>query len=223
MSYLVKYAARHTAVLGLWLLVLLGAVDKGIAHPVSFRGSKGIMGQHSPIFSHVQLNYSFRHWWALGYHHYEIPSDTDNLNANLLSANFLLKRWNGDALQANFYAILGAGQSELSGFSKTAGLGAFQFDIEDREYYFLARHSQLFTEDRDDFEQSIVRFGVAPYIERFEGLHSWIIIEGQRFRLPTGSYETDLTPFLRFFYRNMLFEIGQSFEGQTRINYIAHF
>lgn len=208
------------------LLILIGGVlllSNGQAHPVSFKNSIGLMGQHTPDLSHVQLNYSYRHWLAFGAHHYKRVAAEEDLHASFVSVNGLLKRWNGSKFQANIYGLLGVGQSELSGQSRTAGLGLLQFDIEDREYYFLAKHSQVLTEKETELMQSTLRFGLAPYVAPYGGVHSWFIFQIERREFTEEKQTTSLTPFLRVFHRNVLFEIGQSFDGQTRFNYISHF
>lgn len=40
------------------------------AHPTSFEGSTGVMGYHSPGFSHNQINYSHNYWFAVGAHQF---------------------------------------------------------------------------------------------------------------------------------------------------------
>ena len=180
------------------------------------------MGYHAPFMSHNQLNYSWRYWFATGVHHIRRHS-VKNANATLGSLNFLLKRWNGSGLQANLYGVIGGGHSEISGDPKTIGMAALQFDIEDRDYYFLAKHQQLFNDKFTELEQTVVRAGVTPYIDPFDGFHTWIILEWQDFAFNRESNQSDITPYLRFFYRNILFEIGQSFTGVTRFNYITHF
>lgn len=192
------------------------------AHPVSFEGSKGVMGYHSSIISHNQLNYSFTHRLAAGVHHIRRP-ELDGAYGSFASLNFLLKRWNGRGSQANIYAMVGAGQSDLSEKSEASGLGLVQFDMENREYYFLAKHLQVVNEEQVDLKQSIVRVGVAPYVADYEDIHSWLILEWQTLNFNETGTVHDLTPFLRIFYRNLLFEIGQSFDGISKFNYIAHF
>ena len=90
------------------LLVLIHGVSLW-AHPVAFQNSLGIMGQHSGSLSHNQLNYSYRYWWAFGIHHFKRTDVLGGPKATVASTNFLLKRWNGEALQANIYGVLGAG------------------------------------------------------------------------------------------------------------------
>lgn len=193
-----------------------------LAHPVSFKSSTGIMSYQSPIISHSQLNYSFEYWFAGGIHHIRRPNMSDR-SATLASANLLLKRWNGDSLQANIYLSLGAGHSELGPQPITAGLGALQFDIEDRDYYFLAKHTLIGDTKRFELSQSVLRIGLSPYVEDYDGIHSWLIVEWQSTNFYDGRDLVDVTPFLRVFYKNLLFEVGQSFDGITKFNYIAHF
>tara|TARA_B100001248_G_scaffold261746_1_gene253994 strand:+ start:4235 stop:4867 length:633 start_codon:yes stop_codon:yes gene_type:complete len=206
-----------------FLFLFLFNAGLAMAHPVAFQDSVGIMGHHSPMLTHNQLNYSFKYWWAMGVHHFKRPDALDNRHASLASTNFLLKRWYGDAFQANVYAILGGGKSELLDEPKDVGMGMLQFDIEDRKYYFLAQYLQLTDSDDTQLEQTTVRAGLAPYVGNFDDLHTWFILEWSENRFLNEKPEEDLTPYLRFFYKNVLFEIGQSFDGATRFNYIIHY
>ncbi len=204
-------------------IISLCAAGSGWAHPVSFEDSKGVMGYHSPVLSHFQLNYSFRHWFAVGVHHFDIPDTRANRFSNFVSTNFLLKRWNGPSYQGNIYAVLGVGQSKFGDTSLGATLTKLQFDIEDRQYYFLTSYSQINSVREVELQDLVVRAGVAPYVASYKDIHSWLILEWRSNNVQQQGAFEDVTPFLRIFYKNLLFEIGQSFNGLTRFNYIAHF
>lgn len=206
----------------LLITLVIFSMKKSFAHPVSYKDSRGIMGFHSEALSHNQLNYSFKYWFATGLHHIRRPNQSGG-HGTFASANFLLHRWNGEGFQANIYGNLGVGQSELGKDSKFSGLGLLQFDIEDRDYYFLAKHFRIQNDDRTDLAQTVIRAGITPYVVNFDGIHSWLILEWQKLDFSDGKDVTDLTPFLRVFYKNLLFEIGQSFDGVTKFNYITHF
>ncbi|MCY4524059.1 MAG: hypothetical protein OXB84_04900 [Halobacteriovoraceae bacterium] len=195
------------------------------AHPVSFQDSMGIMGYHNPKMSHLQLNYSWKYWLATGLHHFSIrPRSQDKVkNANFFSTNLVLKRWNGSNYQANLYTILGAGRSDISGSTQDAGLGVFQFDIEDRKYYFLTKYAHIQNPDDAELKQTTVRIGLAPYVGGFDDIHSWFILEWQKNNIINSKVDEDVTSYLRFFYENVLFEIGYSFDGNAKFNYITHF
>ncbi|MEM7647113.1 MAG: hypothetical protein AAF203_09405 [Pseudomonadota bacterium] len=207
----------------IYLLALLLVSSVSYSHPVSFEGSKGIMGYHSPMLIHFQLNYSFKYWLAAGVHHFEIPNSRPDQFANFASANFLIKRWNGASYQANIYGVLGLGHAKLRESSRGAMLAKLQFDIENRKYYFLSSFSQVNTEQQTELKDAVVRFGVAPYVGSFNDIHSWIILEYRSNEIGNQNPIDDITPFLRIYYKNLLFEIGQSFNGLTRFNYITHF
>jgi hypothetical protein len=204
-------------------LTCLLATSTVVAHPVSFKGSAGLMFYQSTSLSHQQLNYSGNYWWAAGIHNMIRDLDQDQ-SAQFVSANFLVKRWNKEALQANLYASLGVGQSHLNLESpdKALGLGIVQFDIEDRDYYFLAKSLNIGDSETLDLQQNFLRLGFTPYVDPYEGIHAWLIMEWQSMEYLDGTFKTSLTPFLRVFYRNLLVEFGQSFQGETRLNFITH-
>lgn len=205
----------------LFALVLIFS-QKVDAHPVAFADSIGIMGEHSPMITHNQINYSARHWLAFGVHHLRRPELPDR-SATIATTNLLLKRWNAPAFQANIYAILGGGYSQLNFQEGGRIFSALQFDVEDRRWYFMAKHSSLFDGKTEDLRMTNVRGGFAPYLAPFEGLHTWLIVDWMNMDFANGFSMQDTTPMLRFFYQNVLFEIGQSFNGYTRFNYIIHY
>ncbi|MCB0394120.1 MAG: hypothetical protein KDD25_06155, partial [Bdellovibrionales bacterium] len=173
--------------------------------------------------SHVQINHSFQHWWALGFHRFQVASARSDKYAHFLSTNFLLKRWNGDSYQANLYSILGLGETRLVDEYQAGGLGGLQFDIEDRKYYFLAKYMEIRNSKEFEFQETNLRAGLAPYVAGFDSLHSWLILDWSHSGTREGQFRNEVTPTLRMFYRNVLFEIGQSFEGNTKFNFISHF
>ena len=98
-----------------------------------------------------------------------------------------------------------------------------QFDIEDRKLYFLAKADRIIADNQEDYRALNIRLGIAPYVEGFTGIHSWLILDWTESKVIGENHQTELTPTLRVFYRNLLFEIGQSFSGKTVFNYISHF
>ncbi|MCB0391630.1 MAG: hypothetical protein KDD58_10070, partial [Bdellovibrionales bacterium] len=193
------------------------------SHPTSFQGSKGVMGYHSPQLSHIQLNYSWKYWWATGLHYIRQPDPTTKKEATLASLNFLIYRWNTKDLQANIYTVLGGGESHFTGQQENVGYAMGQFDIEDRNYYFLAKHLQMGHSPITHLRQTVFRGGFSPYIDPFDGFHTWLILEWRKTEVLNAKVGEGLIPFLRFFYRNILFEVGYSLDGQALFNYITHF
>jgi hypothetical protein len=207
--------------MSLLLSIFLLALN-GKAHPTSFEGSTGVMGHFSNELSEFQLNYSFKHWFAVESTVLSIPEMPEN-QALILSANILAYRWNTDQLQGNLYGSLGVGSSDLSGDRQNIGNAMLQFDIEDRKYYFLTKHQQVFGQEGVDLRLSLARLGFAPYVGKFDEIHTWLIMEWSKMAMRESGFQEDLTPFLRVFYKNILFEIGQSFKGNSNFNFITHF
>ena len=224
------------------MLVTMGGIFeyKANAHPVSFAGSVGLMGYHSKALTHGSLNYSFTYDKAIAVHHFRRPwthadmmEDPQSMSdgmpqraASFASGNFLLKRWNAPKLQANLYTVLGYGRSSLvsgNGEYDPAVYSTLQFDIEDRDYYFLAKAASVISDNRYDMLNSLYRVGITPYVEAYDGIHSWIIFEWNELQFFNQSAKRDLTAFVRVFYKNVLVEVGQSFEGHSKFNYIVHF
>ena len=201
------------------------AATSSLAHPTSYEGSTGLMSYNQPDLNLLELNYSWKYWFATSVRHLNFNKDFLNkeARATYASLNFLAYRHNTDKLQANLYLAGGAGVSNIDTKSKDSGFGLAQFDIEDRKFYFLAKHQVLF--DKEDYELQIsnVRAGMAPYVAPADGIHSWLILEylSQNFR----NFKTseDLGPLLRVFYKNLLFEVGYTFKGLSKFNFISHF
>jgi len=119
--------------------------------------------------------------------------------------------------------VLGGGQSDFDNSPENVGYGLLQFDIEDRNYYFLAKTARMQGEDSTQLQQHTVRAGIAPYVANYGALHTWIILEWTNQEVLDEGWDADLTPLLRLFHKNILFELGQSFNGVTKFNFISHF
>src|SRR5690606_20182688 len=106
------------------------------ANPVSFKDGYGIMGSYSGDRADLELNYSFTHRHALGITAINL-FDTDKGSANFQFAqfNYLIKRWNGRASQANLYVSTGAGAAQIESHDSPAGLLALEGNFETRRIY----------------------------------------------------------------------------------------
>lgn len=192
-----------------------------MAHPVSFSDSIGIMGAHSENQTHLQVNYSWKYWFATGVHNIQRVSDEKNIS--LLSANFLAKRWNTDRFQANLYGLLGAGQSEWGAYSESVYFTGAQFDIEDRKHYFLTKYKQVYNDDNTHYSNANIRLGFAPYVGSFNDLHIWYILDYSVEKYLGGEEKYALAPTLRFYYENVLWELSAPINGGLGFKYIIHY
>lgn len=190
------------------------------AHPVAYQGSTGIMSSFSKDMSDFEVNYSWRYWTATSAHIFRYTPGADRPDVALVQENFLLKRWNEEGFQANIYSLTGAGNSRLSGRSRAAYFAGAVVDIENRRLYFLTHFTHLRNNVKQELNHAEIRAGFAPYLGNFNDLHTWMILEASHQSVFDTKWR--LTPFLRFFYQNVLWEIGSSLKGDIKLNTIIH-
>lgn len=66
-----------------------------------------------------------------------------------------------------------------------------------------------------------VRAGVAPYIGKFDDVHTWLMVQFEHY--PNTNHEYVVTPLLRLFMDNYLGEIGYSSNHKIMINWNVTF
>lgn len=172
----------------------------------------------------IDVFHSFTPFFAAGGSYLKEGDDT----FSVARANLLLRRWNREDSQGNVYLSLGAGTetSPLVGEADRhggVGFGELMADWEDRRFYVLAKHRVLIREDqapwlRGNIEMSQLRGGFAPYLGEYNQLNTWVI--GQLDQGPTSP--RDFTLLLRFYYQNVLWEIGSSLNHQSVFNFMVH-
>lgn len=202
------------------IVTLLLAFQQQVqAHPVAFEGSTGIMGYHSAEMTEMEVNYSIRYWFGPSIQTVRYRMDTARPDLAIGKLNFLAHRWNGEDYQANIYLHGGAGRSITE--RRFVYHGGITADIEDRKYYLLGEWNTYRSSIRTELQTWKVRAGFAPYVAPFESLHSWFIVELKK--KSVGERKLEVVPTLRFFYQNVLWEVGASLSGKLNLNYIIHF
>lgn len=205
----------------LWGLSLL--VPQAQAHPVAFQGSTGLMGYYSKEMVEMEVNHSVTYWMAPAVQMLRFRHDTSRPDYLLGKLNFLAYRKNGENYQGNIYLHGGAGKNlRADRFVYHYGITA---DVEDRKYYLLGQLDGIRSAIGSEMHNWKLRMGMAPYVAPFESLHTWIILELNQKNIsvhPT-SRKINVVPTLRFFYQNVLWEIGSSLAGEIQFNHIIHF
>jgi hypothetical protein len=191
------------------------------AHPVTFEGGTALYTVLRPSMSKVQINYSLSSKYALGLSYRRYKLGEEQIEVGHPQMNVLAWRHNGDAGQANLYLLSGVGYGQNK--AKKQGffywLGA-QTDYETRTFY-TAFKAQVFKFREQEPYGLQYRLGVSPYEAEYDELQSWII--GQIDYFPQMSSRIKITPMMRFFYQNALWEIGASIEGHIWLQLMAHF
>lgn len=191
------------------------------AHPVAFDGAWQLMLGRTGDVSNFELYHSYTASEAFGLHAMWFQDGQDDEAFLVAQHNWLLKRWNLPAAQANVYGGLGAGIADRDGGATgPAALGFFRADYETRRVYTSFDSKVVGSEDvnRGVFAYSA---GFAPYLAEFDELNTWMIVQ---FEHVTGmDRDLEIIPKLRFFKDNYFFEIGCSLEGRWLANFMIHF
>lgn len=209
---------------------LLGIVSLGLssqAHsgPISYEGGWMFSAESQPDFVNWQLSYSLKPWLSLGadYSYDKMVDPTvEPQNYGLVRGNFLLKRWNELDSQGNIYLYGGVGGVKSGDINAPAWLAGVDADWETRKLYTSAKVQLL---DSDKFKSQYMfqgRVGLAPYLTKFENLHTWVILQVQYF---PDAFEEKLkvSPVMRFYIENVLWELGVSARGTWSFNTMIHF
>ena len=203
-------------VFGLFLFLVSALAN---AHPVAYQGSTGLMGYYSAGMTDLEINHSLRYWFAPAVQMLRFKEGASSPDYFLGKLNFLLFRKNAESYQGNIYVHGGAGYSRLQrGSVYHAG---FTADVENRRLYSLVEWNILQNSQSTEQRWWKARAGFAPYLADFEGIHSWFILEVNQ--KSSGNTKVEIVPTLRFFYQNLLWEIGSSLRGEVHVNHIIHF
>lgn len=209
----IRYAACLFAVL------LSG---KAMAHPVSFQGAFGIMSYNSQRTNEALLTYSVSPYFAVATTYLrEARSEF-----YIPRANFLLKRWNNADSQGNIYLSGGSGIEKFNSQNSATYLGEVIADWESRRYYVYLEHLYLRRNNvsntdlpLQDYNNTKLRFGYAPFLADYNDLNVWAIAQ---FEKHNDDKQIEAMPFLRFFMKNILWEVGAGFDGSFAFNFMLH-
>lgn len=204
------------------ILVFIGLLltsTSGSAHPVAFAGATSFMTNNMPGLSENTLIYSPTHRWGLGLKH--VTQGEERSRWTNFHVGFLVKRWNELHSQGNFYLFGGPGVLEKdNGKFDYFTRAGFQADWESRHIYTMLRYSTGMSK-AGVLEQYNGRIGFAPFVAGYNELNIWGILQVQH--VPQREEETMITPLLRMFYKNVLWEAGSSFSGDWLLNFMIRY
>ncbi len=205
-------------------IIMLTLSGQAEARPVSYPGGWNVMQMNDMDAHSFHLHYSPTAKHSLGYKAQYWRDEDWQFHG--LQWNYLVKRWNAPASQANFYLKSGAGlaYSDYQSFdSKTepAAFTGIALDWEDRRYFTSYENHLLYAGDIEKHFIQKARVGIAPYIGDYGDLHSWLML--QLDHNPTAEDEWVLTPLVRLFKDEYLAEAGISNDGDVLFNWIIRF
>lgn len=205
-------------------LALTLSTVSAYAHPVIYKDGIVVSSSNMESYSDNQLMYSWSNRWSSGINHWRFTKDDKNTEFGFLKLNHLLYRHNGEASQGNIYLHGGVGvaDSEIERRqTNDAYMTGFEADWETRTLYTALKYYYFTSPKVTDFSMAQARIGFSPYEAGFDKLQTWFMLQGMI--MPEIQPEVMITPMLRFFYHNVLWEIGSSTRGDWMLNVMVHY
>jgi len=207
-------------------LVLAGAGTVAEAKPIAFSHGTTVMAEYGAgTMKETQAFYAPKYFFSLGGGYLELESDIDHRRREITYArgNYLVKRWNMEAAQANVFVWGGAGQAYVSesnthSFSWNAGA---QVDYETRRIYSSLK-TDLHRSDEFSHRIDTLQLGLAPYEHDVDTLATWFVVQGRNY---TGGIHDGIewALLLRLFKRGAWVEAGATADGKLQAMAMVNF
>lgn len=105
--------------------------------------------------------------------------------------------------------------------TNVAYMTGFEADWETRTIYTALKYYYFTSPKVTDISMAQARVGFSPNEAGFDKLQTWFML--QAMVMPDVESEVIITPLLRFFYHNVLWEMGSSTRGEWLINLMVHY
>lgn len=208
------------------MLALAMAPLAAHAKPIAFAHGTTVMAEYGAgTMTEVQGFYAPSYRWSFGGGHLALDGDLDDRTRDItyLRANYLPKRWNLPAAQANVFVWGGIGRASAGddGSDLTAWNAGGQFDYETRRVYASLRtdwHETSAFSHRID----TLQLGFAPYPHETNQLAVWFVVQAREM---TGGLTdgTEVAAMLRLFKRNAWVEAGVTQDGKLQAMLMFNF
>ena len=201
---------------------LLAPATVAEARPVSYAGGWTLMEETDRQSTSALVHYSPTAFYSVG-----LKADWDRRSDLLFTgaqATWLAKRWFGEDFQANLYvwgaAGLAQGIGDNPGGEELAGQAGVMADWETRRWFVGYRAAARDYGALDASAFHAAKVGVAPYLGDTGDLHTWLMVEvDQR---PDAPEAVGVTPMVRFFKGETLFELGWSVSDDQPLFNLQH-
>jgi hypothetical protein len=194
--------------------------------PIAFANGITVMAEYGAgTMTEVQGFYAPSYRYSVGGDYLVLRSDLDNSRRDIRYArfNYLPKRWNMEAAQANIFTWGSLGSAHVSEtrdnvFAWNAG---GQFDYETRRVYGSLRtdyHGSSLYHHRID----TLQLGLAPYKHDYQTLALWFVVQARQYT--GGIYDgVEWAGLLRLFKRNTWVEAGLTQDGKLQTMLMFNF
>jgi hypothetical protein len=196
------------------------------AKPIAFADGTTVMAEYGAgTMTEVQAFYAPTFRYSVGLGHLSLSSDIDDRTRDITYArfNYLPKRWNMEAAQANVFVWGSVGRAHIgnTGEDEFAWNAGGQFDYETRRIYASVR-TDLHESSAFSHRIDTLQLGVAPYKHDYQTLAVWFVIQARQY---TGElYDgTEVAALLRLFRRNAWLEAGVTQDGKLQTMLMFNF
>lgn len=201
------------------ILILVILSGYAFSHPVIYKGGWVYQGSFMPQMNEMKVSYTFDPKWSVVAKSHRFDG-ADGYQDAAFGVNTLLKRWLQRDSQANLYFGLHQGRYEDDNGDGDITHAMLMADWEDREDYVLFR-TKRFYYDGKETQDYLARYGFAPFVAGMNQLQTWMIL--QVYYYQEQSRELLVTPMIRFFYKNVLWELGSTTKGDTFLTLMVHY
>jgi hypothetical protein len=196
------------------------------AKPIAFADGTTVMAEYGAgTMSEIQGFYAPSYRYSLGGGHLALQSDIDARTRDItyLRFNYLPKRWNMEAAQANIFTWGSIGRAHIgeSGDNQLAWNAGGQFDYETRRIYSSLR-SDYYAASAFNHRIDTLQLGIAPYKHDYQSLALWFVVQGRNY---TGGIHDGIewAGLIRLFKRNAWLEAGLTQDGKVQAMLMFNF
>lgn len=189
------------------------------AHPVIYKGGTVFQSTFMPMMNKMRIGYSINSRFSIVVNSNWFQN-VDNYQDISFGVNSLLKRWLSSDFQGNLYAGLYAGQYKNNYGDGNVLIPFLMGDWESRDNYFALQTQGYLYDNKSNFDYTL-RYGFAPFRTGMKDLQTWLIFQAYYYKQQSSTLL--VTPMLRFFYQNVLWEVGYSTRGQSYLTLMIHY
>ncbi len=197
-----------------------------IAKPIAFADGTTVMGEYGAgTMTEVQAFYAPSFRYSVGGGHLSLNSSESDDTRDITYArlNYLPRRWNMEAAQANVFVWGSLGRAHIgeTGDNEFAWNVGGQLDYETRRVYASLR-SDLHESSAYSHRIDTLQLGIAPYEHDYATLAVWFVVQARQYT--GGLYDgTEYAALVRLFKRNGWVEAGVTQEGHLQAMLMFNF
>ena len=203
----------------LYKILLLLLMSVGLSRPISYPKSWTLIQKNNVNSSEIFTHYSFNVRNSLGFFYNKSYNNSiDDYSG--FRWNYLIHRKNTKISQWNIYLSNSIAINNRGNSSSLTHEFSLKTDWETRRYLIAFNISYKSIEKEENFYKYSSRLGFAPYLGKYNDLHTWLILQ---LSYNNNNEKVIITPILRLFKYIYLLELGINSNGKGVFNFIIRF